>query len=163
MRRWLGRRWRRLVETSRQHSSSSSLTTTTMTHDPSTTIHSILLVQSTCLTVPLHNLSPGPLWSSSWSGTLYRMTRSCCNRCQLTNKSALSFQAGHTHTHTPCISSPNHHHFTTHAHSIAACSAVVAAALNRNLCRQALLVVFINCYNSRCHDLSVSCAVLAIR
>ena len=24
-----------------------------------------------CLTVPFHNLSPGPLWSSSWSGALY--------------------------------------------------------------------------------------------
>jgi len=43
---------------------------------PSTTIHSIIffsiifLVQFTCLTVLFHNLSPGPLWSSSWSGTL---------------------------------------------------------------------------------------------
>ena len=38
---------------------------------PSTTIHGILLVQFTCLTVLFHNLSPGHLWSSSWSGTLY--------------------------------------------------------------------------------------------
>jgi len=37
---------------------------------PSTTIHNIL-VQFTCLTVLFHNLSPGPLWSSSWYGTLY--------------------------------------------------------------------------------------------
>ena len=38
---------------------------------PSTTIHSILLVQFTCLTVLFHNLSPSPLWSSCWSWTLY--------------------------------------------------------------------------------------------
>ena len=38
---------------------------------PCTTIHRILLVQFTCFTVLYHNLSPGPLWSSSWSGTLY--------------------------------------------------------------------------------------------
>jgi len=38
---------------------------------PFTMIHSILLVQFMCLTVLFHNLSPGPLWSSSWSGTLY--------------------------------------------------------------------------------------------
>ena len=37
---------------------------------PSTTIYSILLVQFTYLTVLFHNLSPGPLWSSSWSGAL---------------------------------------------------------------------------------------------
>jgi len=35
---------------------------------PSTTIHSILLVQITCLTIFLHNLIPCPLWSTSWSG-----------------------------------------------------------------------------------------------
>ena len=38
---------------------------------PSTTIHSILLVQFTYLTVLYHNLSLGPLWSSSWSRTHY--------------------------------------------------------------------------------------------
>ena len=38
---------------------------------PPSTIHSILLVQLTCLTVLFHNLSPGPLWSSSWSWTIY--------------------------------------------------------------------------------------------
>ena len=38
---------------------------------PSTMIHSILLVQYTCLTVLFHNLSLGYLWSTSWSGTLY--------------------------------------------------------------------------------------------
>ena len=36
-----------------------------------TTIHSILCVQLTCLTVLSDNLSPGPCWSSSWSWTLY--------------------------------------------------------------------------------------------
>jgi len=41
---------------------------------PFTTIHSILLLTFMCLTVLFHNLcpqSPGPLRSSSWSGTLY--------------------------------------------------------------------------------------------
>ena len=38
---------------------------------PSTTIHSILPVQSTCLAIFLHNLSPCPLWSTSWSGALH--------------------------------------------------------------------------------------------
>ena len=37
---------------------------------PSITIHSILPVQFTCLTVFFHNLSPSPLWSTSRSGTL---------------------------------------------------------------------------------------------
>ena len=36
-----------------------------------TTIHSILCVQFMCLTFLFDNLSPGPLWSSSWSWTLY--------------------------------------------------------------------------------------------
>jgi len=35
---------------------------------PSATIHSILLVQITCLAIFLHNLLPCPLWSTSWSG-----------------------------------------------------------------------------------------------
>jgi len=38
---------------------------------PFTTIHSILFVQFTCLTVLFDKLSPGPHWSSSWSWTLY--------------------------------------------------------------------------------------------
>ena len=37
---------------------------------PSTTIHSILPVQFTCLTVFLR-FSSGPFWSTSWSGILY--------------------------------------------------------------------------------------------
>jgi len=38
---------------------------------PSTTIHGILSVQSTRLTVFFHNLSPSFLWSTSWPGTLH--------------------------------------------------------------------------------------------
>ena len=38
---------------------------------PSTTIHSILPVQFTCLTILLHNLCLSPLWSTSWSGALH--------------------------------------------------------------------------------------------
>ena len=34
-------------------------------------IHSILLVPFACLTVFFHNLCLGPLWFSSWSGTLF--------------------------------------------------------------------------------------------
>ena len=42
---------------------------------PSTTIYSnlftyLLFIQFMCLTVLFHNLPPGPLWSSSWPGTL---------------------------------------------------------------------------------------------
>jgi len=38
---------------------------------PSTMIHSILLVQITCLAIFLHNLFPCLLWSTTWSGTLH--------------------------------------------------------------------------------------------
>jgi len=38
---------------------------------PSTMIHSILPVQITCLAIFLHNLSPCPLWSTTWSGALH--------------------------------------------------------------------------------------------
>ena len=38
---------------------------------PSTTIHSILLVQITNLAIFLHNLFSNPLWSTSWSGALH--------------------------------------------------------------------------------------------
>ena len=38
---------------------------------PFTTIHSNLCVQFKCLTVLIDHLSPGPLWSFSWSWTLY--------------------------------------------------------------------------------------------
>ena len=55
----------------------------TLTHPPSwsssnlyqllssTVIHSILPVRITCLAIFLHNLSPCPLWSTSWSGALH--------------------------------------------------------------------------------------------
>jgi len=42
---------------------------------PSTTIHSILRVQIMCLAIFLHNLSPCPLWSTSWSGALHLIFR----------------------------------------------------------------------------------------
>jgi len=38
---------------------------------PSTTIHSILPVEITCLAIFLHNLFPCPLWSTTWSGALH--------------------------------------------------------------------------------------------
>jgi len=38
---------------------------------PPTTIHSILPVQFTCLTVFLYNLFPNPFWFTSWFGTLH--------------------------------------------------------------------------------------------
>ena len=38
---------------------------------PSTTIHSILPVQIPCLAIFLHNLSPRPFWSTSWSGAFH--------------------------------------------------------------------------------------------
>jgi len=38
---------------------------------PPTTIHSIVPIQFSCLTIFLHNLSPCPLWSTSWSGALH--------------------------------------------------------------------------------------------
>ena len=38
---------------------------------PFTTIHGVLFVHFTCLTILSDNLCPGPLWSSSWSWTIY--------------------------------------------------------------------------------------------
>jgi len=38
---------------------------------PSTTIHSILLVQIMCSAIILHNVFPHRLWSASWSGALH--------------------------------------------------------------------------------------------
>jgi len=40
---------------------------------PSTTINSILPVQIPCLAIFMHNLSPCPLWSTSWSGALLHL------------------------------------------------------------------------------------------
>jgi len=52
-------------------------------------IDSILPVQFLCLIVFLHNLSPSPLWSTSWSGIihlilhtfLHQIIVSFCNTC----------------------------------------------------------------------------------
>ena len=38
---------------------------------PSNTIHGILPVQSTCLTIFFQNVSPSILWYTSWPGTLH--------------------------------------------------------------------------------------------
>jgi len=38
---------------------------------PSTTMHIVIPVQFTCLTIFLHNLSAGRLWSTSWSRALH--------------------------------------------------------------------------------------------
>jgi len=54
---------------------------------PSNTIHGILTVQSTCLTVFFHNLSPSFLWSTSCPGTLYKVTRTLLTtsmKCSIT-------------------------------------------------------------------------------
>ena len=68
---------------------------------PSTMIRSILLVQITCLAIFLHNLSPRPIWSSSWFSSPPR--------------------------HIPYISSPNQCLlFAAHGHTIATCFAVVS-------------------------------------
>ena len=57
---------------------------------PSTTIHSILPIQITCcLAIFLHNLSPSPLWSTSWSGAHH-----------------LTF---HTFLHSISVTCPYHH------------------------------------------------------
>jgi len=44
---------------------------------PPTTIYSIIPLQFTCLTIFLHNLSPRPLWSTSWSGALHHHNANC--------------------------------------------------------------------------------------
>jgi len=72
---------------------------------PSTTIHGILPIQSTCFTVFFHNLSPSFLWSASWPGTLHFIL--------------------HTFFHPIIIA--------THAHTIATCFTVVPRLCNLNL------------------------------
>jgi len=44
---------------------------------PFTMIHSILPVQITCLAIFLYNVSPRPLWSTSWSGALHLILHTC--------------------------------------------------------------------------------------
>jgi len=69
---------------------------------PSITIHGILRVQFTSLTVFFHNLSPSFLWSTK------------------------NLLAWHPKLHNPYISSPNHCLlFAAHAHTIATCCAIV--------------------------------------
>ena len=58
---------------------------------PFTTIYSIIYVQFTCLTVLSDNLSPGPLWSSSWSWTLYFILHAFLHP-------VIIFFAAHAHT-----------------------------------------------------------------
>jgi len=60
----------------------------------STTIHSHLAVQFTCLTVFLRNLSPSSLWSTSWSGTLHFMVHTFLHPIIVCNWNC------QTHTHT---------------------------------------------------------------
>ena len=67
---------------------------------PFTTVHNILFVQFMYLTVLFDNLCPGP--------------------------SLVFLLVLDPQLHTPCTSSPNHHlFFAAHAHTIAACSAVI--------------------------------------
>jgi len=68
------------------------------------TIYSILPVQITCLAIFLHNLSPRPFWSTSWSGALH-----------------LIF---HTFLYPVSV-----FYFAVHVHTIAACFAVVPILL----------------------------------
>ena len=74
---------------------------------PAITIHGILPVQFTCLTVFFHNLSPSFLWSTSWPGTLH-------------------FNS--IHSFTQSLSS-----FATHAHTIATCFTAVPRLCHLNL------------------------------
>jgi len=67
---------------------------------PSTTIHSILPAQSTRLTVPLHNLSPSPLWSTSYLGTLYLILHTFLHPTIVLPSQHMPIPSQHTHTHT---------------------------------------------------------------
>ena len=62
---------------------------------PSITIHGILPVQFTCLTVFFHNLSPRFLWSTSLHGTLHFILHTFLHPC-------LVF-AAYAHTITTCL------------------------------------------------------------
>ena len=74
---------------------------------PFATVHGILFIQLTCLTVLSKPLS----------------------RSSLVFPLVLNSQL-----HTPCISSPNHHHlFAAHAHTNAACSAAVSVLCHLHL------------------------------
>ena len=49
-------------------------------------IASILRVQIMCLAVFLHNLSPRPCWSTSWSGALHLIFHTCLHPISCCNK-----------------------------------------------------------------------------
>ena len=66
---------------------------------PSTTIYSILLIQFTCLTVLCHNLSPGSLWSSSWSGALYLIFHAFLHPVIIFFSQHMPIPSADTHTH----------------------------------------------------------------
>ena len=89
---------------------------------PFTAIHGILFVHFfACLTVLSYNLSPGPLWSSSWSWTLnfilrtfftqssssfrstcpYQRSLFCCKTNAMSSITSLSLQSIHTRAQTP--------------------------------------------------------------
>jgi len=85
---------------------------------PSNTIHSILSVQSTCLTtVFFHNLSPSFLWSTSWPGTLHFIL--------------------HTFLHPIVV-------FAKHAHTIATCFTLLTKIMSSNLV--SLLTLYMEFY-----------------
>ena len=54
------------------------------------------MVQFTCLTALFHNLSPFPLWSASWCGTLYFILNTFLHPVIL-------FFATHAHTIAACF------------------------------------------------------------
>jgi len=66
---WILSRWAGTRRNIHSHLSQSSIIPYLL--PPSITIHGIFRVKFTCLTVFLHNLYPGFLWSTSWSGTMH--------------------------------------------------------------------------------------------
>jgi len=83
------------------------------------TIHGILPVQVTCLTVFFHNISSSFLWSTTWLVTLHFIIDTFLYF-------TFYFFVLHVRFHNKYISSPNHCLlFAAHAHIIAACFAVV--------------------------------------
>jgi len=81
-----------------------------------TTIHSILCVQFTCLTVLSDNLSPGPLWSSSWSCTLYFILHAFLHTVIVffSQHKPITMQPGHISNNNTKASQSNNT-FTRHA------------------------------------------------
>jgi len=97
---------------------------------PSNTIHGILLVQSTCLTIFFHNLSPSFF-------LVYLL-------------------AWHPPLHTVYISSPNHCLlFAVHAHTIAACFAVVPRLCHLILVSLSLSTLYFEFFFVASHHTSI--------